>query len=102
MTWLTFFIATLTVFALGFIVAKFWVELAVIFIVIKTILTLALISGVSTLLWIIFADSGTQGWQRLWMFFFLGYSTIVAVFVSITFDLVGYGIEFIRGIFKIK
>ena len=102
MTWLTFFIATLTVFALGFVVAKFWVELAVFFIVMKTILTLALISGVSALLWIIFADSGAQGWQRLWMFFFLGYSTVVAVFVSISFDLIDYSVECIRSIFKIK
>lgn len=102
MSWLTLFIACLTVVALGFFIARFWLEIALIFIIIRTILVLTLISGASTVLWLAFVTGKTEGWQQIWMFFFVFYSTILGVILVVIFDLYKYGVGFVRDILKIK
>lgn len=102
MSWITFFIASLSVIALGYFVVKFWVELALIWIFLQTIFYLTLFSGISTVLWLAFVMNTKEGWQQTWIFFFIFYATIVGVIVCITLDLFKYGVDFIREIFKIK
>lgn len=102
MNWLTLFIASLTIVALGFFIAKFWLEIALIFIIIRTIFVLTLISGTSTVLWMAFVTEKTEGWQQTWIFFFILYSTILGIILAVIFDLYKYGVGFVRDIFKIK
>jgi len=102
MSWLTLFIVCLSVVALGYLVARFWLEIALIFIVIRTIFVLTTISGASTLIWVAFIESKTDGWQQTWIFFFILYSTILGIILVIIFDLYKYGVSFVRDIFKIK
>lgn len=102
MSWLTLFIVSLTVVALGYLIARFWLEIAFILIIIRTIFVLTTISGVSTVFWLAFIEGKTDGWQQTWIFFFILYSTILGIILVIIFDLYKYGVGFVRDIFKIK
>jgi len=102
MSWLTLFIVSLTVVALGYLIARFWLEIAFILITIRTILVLTTISGASTVFWLAFIEGKTDGWQQTWIFFFILYSTILGIILVIIFDLYKYGVGFVRDIFKIK
>jgi hypothetical protein len=100
MSWLTFFIATLTVFAVGFFVYKFWVELVLLWVIAKALFYLTAISGMSTVLWLAFIENTTQGWQRTWLFFFFLYATILVVMVCIIFDAFHYGAKYLKEFLK--
>jgi len=102
MSWLTLLITSLTVICLGYLIAKFWVEILLFFVVLRAILAVTIVSGASTIFWVVFIEGETDGWQQIWIFFFTLYSVILGIILVIIFDIYDAGIKLVRDIFRIK
>jgi hypothetical protein len=97
-------IAVPAVLFLAVLVRRFWVELYVIWTILQVLFYTTGISFMTSLIWyVLFGDtSDMRGFWILWLFHGITVLAIAGVYFCIVLDLIGYGIAFIRNIFKIR
>ncbi len=92
MSWTALFIlVTITIF-LGWFVARFWLQLLILYYIIQIILVLLIASGMMTLTWFIMRGimTGTadgEGWLKVWIFSLIFYVAVIAVYAIIWADI---------------
>lgn len=92
MSWTTLFIlVTITIF-LGWFVARFWLQLLILYYIIQIILGLLIASGMMTLTWFIMRGimTGTangEGWLQVWIYSMVFFVVCLAVYAAILADI---------------
>jgi hypothetical protein len=101
MTCTTLLILSIITVLIGIFIAKYWIELMIISLILKSIFYLLALSGILSFIWTLIIND-TNSWLKAWIFFFILYSTIIAVYAFIIFDGARKFIDLIRYILKIK
>jgi hypothetical protein len=101
MTWTILIILSIITIIIGIFVAIYWIELMIIGLILKSLFYLFALSGISCFIWTLIIND-TNGWIQSWIFFFILYSTLTAIYAFIIIDGARKLIDIIRYVFKIK
>jgi hypothetical protein len=74
MSWMTLLILSIITIIIGIFVAKYWIELLIIGLILKSIFYIMALSGISCFIWTLITND-TNGWIQSWIFFFIHNST---------------------------
>jgi hypothetical protein len=101
MTWTTLLILSIITILIGIFMAKYWIELMIIGLILKGLFCLFALSGISCFIWTLIVND-TNSWIQPLIFFFILYSTLTGIYVFIIIDGARKLIDIIRYVFKIK
>ncbi len=101
MTWTTLIILSIITIIIGIFVAKYWIELLIIGLILKGVFYLFALSGISCFIWTLIIND-TNSWIQSWIFFFILFSTLTTIYAYIIIDGARKLIDIIRYVFKIK
>lgn len=105
MSWTALFIlVTITIF-LGWFVARFWLQLLILYYIIQIILVLLIASGMMTLTWFIMrgimtGTADSEGWLQVWIFSLIFYVVVIAVYAIIWADILSTVRNFLNKFIK--
>lgn len=95
-------IAVIATILLAIFVRAFWVEILVVWTILRILYYITGISFVCALLWTFFLEDNMKKFALYWTYFGIAGIIVTTVFYLIVLDVIGFGIQFIRDIFKIK
>jgi hypothetical protein len=98
MSILTIISIAAVVITTALILRYFWYQLLIIAATVYILIRLVLLSFVSMILWMIFVEGSKDGWGMCWLYFFLGYSGIVLIYVLAALAIYGDIMDSIRGL----
>ena len=98
---LSFIFYTILVVVVGIFIRLFWLELYIIWNILKALVWITVGSLVSAIIWVIWIKGNTSGeldssFKLCWTFFFITYSVFLGVMCCIMYDLTGYATGLLR------
>ena len=92
MSWTTFFILVICTILIGWLVAKFWFQILIIYYIVQLILFLLISSGVTTFAWFIMrgimtGNADVEGWLQVWIYSMVFFVVCLAVYAAILADI---------------
>lgn len=104
MSLLTVFIGLLIISILAIFARIFWVELYIIWTILRGLFYIGIGAMISAIAWMIFIEDYQSGpidrFWNTWFFFFLAYTILIAVVYLILSDILTYFKGFIRDLLK--
>jgi hypothetical protein len=100
----TFFIGLGIVSVLAIIVRAFWLELFVIWVILRALFWIVIASTVSTIGWMVLVEGyragPIDGFGLTWIFFFVTFSLVFIIGVLIAIDIFTHFKDFIQDLFR--
>jgi len=92
MSWTTFFNLVICTILIGWLVAKFWFQILIIYHIVQLILFLLISSGLTTFSWylmrgIMTGSENVEGMLQVWIFSLIFFIVVIAVYAAILADI---------------
>ena len=95
----SFLLATVITLGVLFLIRVFWVELIIIYTILRILFYILLLSIMSTVIWLVIFQDSSSGWGWIFAYCCIAYTGIIVVYSMIVSDIFNMVVDWVRGIF---
>ena len=95
----SFLLATVITLGALFLIRVFWVELFIIYTILRILFYILLLSIMSTVIWLVIFQDNSEGWGWIFAYCCIAYTGIIVVYIMIVSDIFDMIVDWVRGIF---
>jgi hypothetical protein len=95
----SFLLATAITLGVLFLIRVFWVELFIIYTILRILFYILLLSIMSTVIWLVIFQDSSSGWGWIFAYWCIAYTGIIVVYIMIVSDIFDMVVAWVRGVF---
>lgn len=95
----SFLLATVITLGLLFLIRVFWVDLFIIYTILRILFYISVLSIISTVIWLLIFQDNSEGWGWIFAYCCIAYTGMIVVYGMIASDIFEMVVDWVRGIF---
>ncbi len=94
----SFLLATVITLGVLFLIRMFWVELLIIYTILRILFYITVLSIISTVIWLLIFQDNYEGWGWIFTYCCIAYTGMIVVYIMIVSDIFDMVVDWVKGI----